>query len=167
MLNSNVLVLNQNYEPLNICQAKRALVLMLEGKAELLENGLGEIRTVYSVFPLPSVIRLGHQVKRPRPQHKLTRLQVFLRDKFVCQYCGKESHSLTLDHVIPRSRGGEHTWQNIVSACIPCNHRKAGRTPSEAGMKLLHLPITPRPIGFTVSPYHLRAYPQWEKFVPQ
>lgn len=167
MLNSNVLVLNQNYEPLNICQAKRALVLMLEGKAELLENGLGEIRTVYSVFPLPSVIRLGHQVKRPRPQHKLTRLQVFLRDKFVCQYCGKESHSLTLDHVIPRSRDGEHTWQNIVSACIPCNHRKAGRTPSEAGMKLLHQPTMPRPIGFTVSPYHLRTYPQWEKFVPQ
>ncbi|MBI4289031.1 MAG: HNH endonuclease [Chloroflexi bacterium] len=167
MLTSLVLVLNQNYEPLNVCHAGRALILMLQGKAEMLENGSGEIHTSYTVFPLPSVIRLGYQVRRPRPQHKLTRLQVFLRDDFVCQYCGKESHNLTLDHVMPRFRGGPHTWQNVVSACIPCNHRKAGRTPLEAGMKLLHQPVPPRATLFTVSPYHLRTYPQWEKFLPQ
>lgn len=167
MLNSLVLVLNQNYEPLNICHAGRALVLMFEGKAELLENGSGEIHTFRAIFPLPSVIRLGYQVKRPHPQHKLTRLQVFLRDQFRCQYCGKESHSLTLDHVVPRYRGGEHTWLNVVSACIPCNHRKAGRTPAEAGMKLLHQPVPPRPTMFSISPSHLRTYPQWGKFLPQ
>ena len=92
MLNRPVLVLNQSYEPLNVCRARRALVLVLGGKAEMLENGSGFVLSPNGSFPLPSVIRLYYLVKRPRPQPKLTRAEVFNRDKYTCQYCGKTSH---------------------------------------------------------------------------
>lgn len=167
MIDLPVLVLNQNYLPLNVCPAKRAIVLIFQGKAEMVEDGVGEIRTAYAVYTLPSVIRLGHLVHRPRPQRRLTRLQVFIRDQFTCQYCGRATHSLTLDHVTPRHRGGKHTWENVVSACIPCNHRKAGRTPQEAVMRLVHLPRMPQPSSFFVPPHQMRIYPQWQKFLPQ
>ena len=144
MTNLPVLVLNQNYEPLNICRARRAIVLLYQGKAEMLEDGSGFIHSVSSIFSLPSVIRLAYMIKRPRPERKLTRLEIFNRDQYTCQYCGKETRQLTLDHVIPRHRNGHHTWENIVSACIPCNRRKAGRTPEQAGMRLLHRPSPPR-----------------------
>src|SRR5665811_496840 len=105
-----VLVLNQNYEPLNVCSVRRALVLVLGGKAELLEAGRGLISSATRAFPSPSVIRLMHLIKRPRPRVKLTRREIFLRDGYTCQYCGARSSGLTIDHVIPRSRGGLHTW---------------------------------------------------------
>ena len=143
MINSPVLVLNQSYEPLNICRVRRAVVLLHQGKAEMLENGSGFIHSANHIFPLPSVIRLAYMIKRPRPERKLTRFEVFNRDRYTCQYCGKETHQLTLDHVVPRYRGGQHVWKNIVSACIPCNRRKAGRTPAEAGMRLICPPLSP------------------------
>ncbi|MBA7642509.1 hypothetical protein ES703_50204 [subsurface metagenome] len=143
MINLPVLVLNQNYEPLNICRARRAVVLIYHGKAEMLEDGSGFIHSVTHIFSLPSVIRLSYMIKRPRPKRRLTRLEVFSRDQYTCQYCGKEGRQLTLDHVIPRYRGGEHTWENVVSACIPCNRHKAGRTPEQAGMRLIHRPSPP------------------------
>jgi len=102
MVNRSVLVLNQNYEPLNICRARRAVVLVYEGKAEMLEDGTGFIHSISYSFPLPSVIRLPYMIKRPRPKRRLTRLEVFSRDQYTCQYCGKESRLLTLDHIIPR-----------------------------------------------------------------
>ncbi|MFQ5826682.1 MAG: HNH endonuclease [Dehalococcoidia bacterium] len=167
MINSQVLVLNQNYEPLNICRARRALVLLFRGKVEVVENGAGAIRTAFITYPLPSVIRLTYMIKRPRPQRQLTRFQVFSRDHFTCQYCGRETRDLTLDHVTPRHLGGEHTWENVVSACVPCNRRKAGKFPSEAGMKLIRSPFRPKPDGFYI-PYHLlRAHHHWHKFLPQ
>ena len=126
MINLPVLVLNQTYEPLNICRVRRAIVLLYRGKAEMLENGSGFIQSVSYTFPVPSVIRLAYWIKRPRPQPKLTRLEIFHRDRYTCQYCGKETRQLTLDHVIPRHQGGEHNWENVVSACVPCNRRKAG-----------------------------------------
>jgi 5-methylcytosine-specific restriction endonuclease McrA len=125
MINRPVLVLNQTYEPLNICRVRRALVLIHEGKAEMLENGAGFIRSASDLFPIPSVIKLAYMVKRPRPKRKLTRFEVFNRDQYTCQYCGKPTRQLTIDHVIPRYRGGKQTWENMVSACIPCNRRKA------------------------------------------
>ena len=167
MVNSAVLVLNQNYEPLNICPARRALVLFFKGKVEVVENGAGLIRTAAAAYPLPSVIRLIYLVKRRRHERRLTRFQVFNRDRFACQYCGRETRELTLDHVIPRHRGGEHVWHNVVSACIPCNRRKAGKSPSEAGMSLIRPPLPPKPGGFQVPFHYLRSHYQWQKFLPQ
>ncbi len=168
MINFPVLVLNQNYEPLNVCRVRRAVVLLEDGRAEMLENGVGFIHSTRLEFPVPSVIRLAYIIKRPRPQRKLTRLEIFHRDQFTCQYCGKQTSQLTLDHVIPRYRGGEHLWENVVSACIPCNRRKAGRTPREAGMKLLHTPTQPRSDRFFYIPYRYRqSQSQWQKYLPQ
>lgn len=167
MVNSPVLVLNQNYDPLNVCQARRAVVLLYRGKAEVVENDSGEIRSAYEVFSLPSVIRLLYMIKRPRQQRRLTRLEVFSRDRYACQYCGRDGGDLTVDHVIPRYRGGGHAWHNVVSACIPCNRRKAGRTPAEAGMSLIRQPRVPLASGFAIPYHYFRSRSQWLKFVPQ
>ncbi|MFC2052357.1 HNH endonuclease [Chloroflexota bacterium] len=169
MINLPVLVLNQSYEPLNICRVRRAVVLLYQSKAEMLENGSGFIHSSDREFPVPSVIRLAAMIKRPpRLGRKLTRLEVFRRDHYTCQYCGKETHQLTLDHVIPRYRDGQHTWENVVSACVPCNRRKAGRTPHEAGMRLTCQPSEPRHYGLFYIPAH---YPhtrsEWQKYLPQ
>ena len=164
IINNPVLVLNQNYQPVNICRVRRAVVLLFRGKAEVLENGSGEIHSINYTFPLPSVIRLTYMVNRPRYQRKLTRIEVFSRDKYTCQYCGRETKELTLDHVIPRYRGGEHDWENVVSCCIPCNRRKAGRTPKEAGMKLIRQPFPP-PSGFYIPYQYFHTYEEWQKFI--
>ena len=166
MVNSPVLVLNQSYEPLNLCRIRRAMVLILLGKAEVLENGRGELHSAKQVFDIPSVIRLAYMVKRPHHRRKLNRIEVFNRDYHTCQYCGRQVKELTLDHVIPRRRGGEHVWDNVVSACIPCNHRKGGFTPDEAGMKLLHQPRHPQNDGFYI-PYQLIGnHSEWQKYLP-
>ena len=168
IVNFPVLVLNQSYEPLNVCRVRRAVILLDRGKAEMLENGTGFIHSARNTFPVPSVIRLGRMIKRPRPQRKLTRLEIFHRDQYTCQYCGKQTHQLTLDHVIPRYRGGEHVWENVVSACIPCNRRKAGKTPREAGMKLIHRPAPPRGDRYFYIPHHyLKTQNLWQKYLPQ
>jgi len=168
VVSSSVLVLNQNYQPVNICRVRRAVVLILRRKAEILEdNGLGVIHTINLSFPIPSVIRLVYLVKRPRFQRKLTRVEVFNRDKYVCQYCGRESKELTLDHVIPRYRGGKHDWENVVSCCFACNRRKAGRTPAEAGMRLIRRPLSPPPASFYIPYHHLRTHSEWHKFLIQ
>jgi len=106
-------------------------------------------------------------IKRPRPERKLTRLEIFNRDKYTCQYCGKETRQLTLDHVIPRYKGGEHTWENVVSACISCNRRKAGKTPEQAGMRLLHRPSPPHGnISFYIPYHYLQTQSEWQKYLP-
>ena len=168
MINFPVLVLNQNYEPLNVCRVRRAVVLLQDGKAEMLENGSGFIHTTGLDIPVPSVIRLAYIIKRPRPQRKLPRLEIYQRDNFTCQYCGKQTSQLTLDHVIPRYRGGGHLWENVVSACGNCNRRKAGRTPAEARMKLLKTPAMPRGDRFFYIPYRYRQSQRlWQKYLPQ
>ncbi len=166
-VNIPVLVLNQDYQPVNICQARRAVVLVFQGKAEILENGLGLIKSVSYSLPIPSVIRLAHLVRRPRFQRKITRYEVFNRDRYKCQYCNKETKELTLDHVIPRSRGGEHSWENVVSCCTHCNRHKAGRTPEEAGMKLICRPLPPPPSSFYVPYQYARTRSEWQKFLIQ
>ncbi len=169
MINLPVLVLNQSYEPLNICQVRRAVVLIYQNKAEMLEDGSGFIHSPSFEFPVPSVIRLAFMVKRHRQyQRKLTRLEIFKRDHDTCQYCGKETRQLTLDHVIPRYRDGQRTWENMVSACVPCNRRKAGRTPREAGMRLIRQPSQPRGNGLFYIPAHYQhTRDEWQKYLPQ
>ena len=163
---SSVLVLNQNYEPLNVCNVRRAVILVLRGKAEIIESARTALHSARSTFVLPSVIRLVHMIKRPRPKLRLTRREIFARDGWRCVYCGRQTRELTLDHVIPRHRGGAHTWENLVAACKSCNHRKAGHTPLEARMALNRAPAPPRVgIYHNFMPY-LTAQEGWRKFVP-
>jgi 5-methylcytosine-specific restriction endonuclease McrA len=168
MINYPVLVLNQSYEPLTVCRARRAVVLIFQGKAEMLEDGVGSIHSISETFPLPSVIRLGRMIKRPRRKRKLTRFEIYNRDRYTCQYCGQQTRQLTLDHVIPRYRGGQHTWENVVSACVACNRRKAGRTPQEANMRLIRLPAPPSGSPFYIIPHHyLQQRGEWQKYLLQ
>jgi 5-methylcytosine-specific restriction endonuclease McrA len=144
VINAPVLVLNQNYEPLNVCDIRRAFTLLGADKAELLERNHQVIHTVTQIIAAPSVIRLQYHVKRPRPRVKLSRREVFARDKHVCQYCGAIGRDLTIDHVVPKHRGGKHEWENLVAACRGCNHRKGSKTLAEARMALLREPRAPR-----------------------
>ena len=161
-----VLVLNQNYEPLNVCTVRRAFVLVDRGKAEVIENGRGYLHSQRAKFEMPSVIRLIYLIRRPRPQGRLTRRDIFLRDGFACQYCGKSTKDLTLDHVMPRHRGGGHHWENVVAACKHCNHRKAGRTPEEARMLLKKEPYRPTYSYFRTFYHYLESNEGWRKFIP-
>lgn len=165
LINTPVLVLNQNYQPLNVCNARRAIILLGRGKAETLIDGQEHISTVSRRVSIPSVIRLVYMVKRPIARRRLSRRAVFYRDGFRCQYCGKQSKDLTLDHILPRSRKGPHEWENVVSACIPCNHRKAGQTPREANMRLLTKPAAPRPNPYYIF-HHRRILDEWRQFMP-
>ncbi|MGE5251005.1 MAG: HNH endonuclease [Bacteroidota bacterium] len=164
-MNEPVLVLNANFEPLNVCTTRRAISLILAGKAGLVVNGRGHIRTVSQLLPRPSVIRLEEQIHRPRPRVKLTRREVFRRDNYTCQYCGRRDGSLTVDHVKPRHQGGEHVWSNVVAACPSCNHRKGGRSLEEIHMHLLHPPQEPPASAYYLYGRHLGEYGEWEPFI--
>jgi 5-methylcytosine-specific restriction endonuclease McrA len=144
-----VLVLNASYEPLNVCSVRRAVVLILKEKAEMLEQGERALHSESITFPHPVVIRLITYVSVPRDRAKrrITRRAVFARDSWTCQYCGTTSH-LTVDHVIPRSRGGPSDWENIVTSCAPCNRRKGNRTPVETGVHPRRKPRVPGPTIF-------------------
>ena len=167
IVNHPVLVLNQNCEPLNICRVRRAIPLLYQGKAELLENGRGHIHSIGGSFEIPSVIKMAYQIKRPRPVRKMTRMEIFNRDSQACQYCGKKERPLTLDHVVPRRLGGVHSWENVVAACGCCNRRKAGRTPQQAGMKLLCQPHRPSSrLSFFIPGSYLESMDEWQKYLP-
>ena len=144
-----VLVLNASYEPLNVCSVRRAHVLVFKGKAELVEQLERPLHSSTDTYPWPHVIRLVHYVHVPRAvQRKISRRALFARDGWRCVYCGTSSGRLTLDHVIPRSRGGDSVWENVVTACAPCNHRKGNRTADEAKMELRLRPRPPAPVLF-------------------
>ena len=165
---NGVLVLNQNYEPLNVCSIRRAVVLVIDGKAEVLETGGAVVASPSRTIPLPSVIRLIHLIRRPRPRIKLTRREVFIRDEFTCQYCGRDNVELTIDHVVPKSRGGPHSWDNLVSACKVCNHRKGGKSPAEARMALKREPHEPSPGAYYAIERSVGEWvtDDWHKFLP-
>lgn len=167
-VNRPVLVLNQNYEPLNVCTMRRAMRLVFHEKAEILEIYHAPIATRSRSFPAPSVIRLIYMIRRPRPRVKLTRREIFIRDDFTCQYCGVRAGDLTIDHIVPRSRGGQHTWENLVSACRSCNHRKGGKTLQESRMRLKTDPLEPRAgIYYTIQRrLNSTVYENWRKFIP-
>ncbi len=164
-LDSSVLVLNANYEPINVCSLRRAIGLILSEKAALVLNGRGYIQSIRQTFPIPSVIRLQKQANHPRLRVRLTRREVFRRDNYTCQYCGKHTGDLTIDHVIPRHMNGKHTWSNVVAACPSCNHRKGGRTLAEANMHLLRAPKEPPSSAVYIFGRHLGHYSEWEPFL--
>ena len=143
-MDSVVLLLNADYEPLNVCDLRRAFRLLFVAKAEVIVYDHTEVRTPTEILRAPSVIKLQYRIKRPRPRIRLSRREVFVRDGHSCQYCGEHTKQLTLDHVVPRHRGGGHSWDNLVAACGACNHRKGGRLPEEAGMRLRKRPYEPR-----------------------
>jgi 5-methylcytosine-specific restriction endonuclease McrA len=164
-LNEPVLILNVNFEPLHVCNTKRALALVFNGKAEIILNGRGTIRSATSEFDIPSVIKLGYLVRRPRLQVSLTKREILRRDDYTCQYCGKRSHALTVDHVIPRRLGGQHIWTNVVAACPPCNRRKGGKIPERANMRLRKKPAQPSPSAYYRFGRHLNTHQEWEQFI--
>lgn len=167
-LHKPVLVLNASYEPINVCAARRALVLILKGVAAPEEYGAGLLRSPRHSLKLPSVIRLLEYRRIPHQARALSRKNILMRDRYTCQYCLKilPAGELTLDHVIPRSRSGETTWENLVACCHKCNNRKGSRTPDEAGMKLAR---QPRPFSLHTSRHLMRmlgrADDQWRKYL--
>ena len=167
-LHRPVLVLNASYEPINICAARRALVLILKGVASAEEHIPTMMYSRRTCLPLPSVIRLLEYRRIPHQTRALSRKNIMMRDRYVCQYCHQvfNSADLTLDHVIPRSRGGETTWENLVASCNPCNNRKGNRTPEESGMRLLRLPL---PFSVHTSRHLMRLLAksdeQWQKYL--
>lgn len=170
LLNVNharVLVLNASFEPLHVCSLKRAVGLLMHDVAERVEDGHKVLRSVNRAFPVPSVIRLKRFVKRPfRQRVAFNRRNLFKRDDHTCQYCGARSNDLTLDHVVPRSRGGPTNWDNVVACCKRCNARKRDRTPDEAGMALRRAPYAPRFIFSSAYGVLPDIDPIWEKYLP-
>lgn len=145
MLQQSVLVLNQNYLPINVCNARRAIKLVFKEKAEVVQ-ACPEFASAANVqLALPSIIRLHCLVRQPRIRVSINRRNILRRDNYTCQYCGSQppSGELTIDHVVPRSKGGQFQWTNLVTACKPCNHRKANRTPQQASMPLQQKPKDP------------------------
>lgn len=149
-VNGRVLVLNATYEPINVCTLKRATNLLLKAKAEIVELTESVLHSERFDFARPMVIRLVSYVKIPRDAHRkrITRKAVLARDGWTCQYCGLEDPKLTVDHVIPRSRGGASEWHNIVASCAPCNRRKGNRLPKEIEMHPRTKPKAPGPTIF-------------------
>jgi 5-methylcytosine-specific restriction endonuclease McrA len=165
-LGQRVLVLNASYEPLQIISTRRAVVLLLQQKAELVEAAQQCLRSLTRSFIVPLVIRLTRYIRIPRRLRlPCSRRGVIARDRDVCQYCGTQpgrSH-LTVDHVLPRSRGGATSWENVVTACRDCNHRKGGRTPEEANMVLLSVPRQPQFVAFALLG-ELERHDVWSKY---
>lgn len=160
---SRALVLNASFEPLSVVSARRALTLILSEKAELLQQGVGVFRSERFAFPEPSVVRLNYYVNVPfQAGVALNRRAVFLRDGHACQYCGSTAESI--DHVVPRSRGGTHSWENVVAACRPCNSRKEDRLLHETSLRLRRLPSAPRGRAWVVMAAGA-IRPDWEPWL--
>ncbi len=140
------LLLNATYEPLMIIGWQRAIILVVLGKSDVLEEYTRSVHSVRLDIRLPSVLRLRQRVRRCDPQVRFSRAAIYRRDEHRCQYCGRHfpARALTYDHVHPRSRGGQTVWTNIVTCCVPCNRRKADKNLRESGMRLLTTPHRPR-----------------------
>jgi 5-methylcytosine-specific restriction endonuclease McrA len=160
---SKALVLNATYEPLCVVPVRRAVVLVLKDKAEVLHAADRELHSEHTTMPVPSVIRLTYFVKVPfRARAALNRRAVFARDGNRCQYCGATAENI--DHVVPRSRGGQHIWENVVAACRPCNTRKEDRSVHEAGLVLRRRPSAPKELTWVIVAVG-SVHPQWEPYL--
>ncbi|MCC9166569.1 HNH endonuclease [Pontibacter harenae] len=147
-MSDKVLILNQDYSAIAVCSAHKAFLLVYLQKAEAVSNSKGAfLRSITHVYPVPSVIRLQRYVRVPYCGIALSRHNIMRRDNYCCQYCGSDKN-LTLDHLLPRCRGGETNWQNLVTACSRCNTRKGDRIPEEAGLKLMKKPFKPSLLSF-------------------
>lgn len=167
-----VLLLNASYEPLHVCTWRRAIILLLKGKAvievESPHSPAHKANSPHSLA-LPLVIRLQYYVRLPRKTIPLTRKNLMHRDRYTCQYCTKSGSDMTIDHIIPKSRGGRDEWENVVVACHHCNVKKGSRTPDEANMPLRCRPIRPiNCVSFEVSKHnHMpqNAIEEWQKYM--
>lgn len=165
-MGQRVLVLNASYEPLQLVSVRRAVILILQEKAELIEAAEQQLRARNIAFDMPIVIRLVRYIKIPRRLRlPCSRRGVLARDRETCQYCGIQPGRvhLTVDHVVPRSQGGQTVWENVVTACRDCNHRKGGRTPEEARMALLSKPRQPQYVAFALLG-ELERHEIWRKY---
>lgn len=165
-MSKQVLVLNAGYEPLSLVSVRRAVVLLLHEKAELLEATHQMITSTSRSIPIPLVIRLVHYVKLPHRRVPATRASIMLRDAYICQYCGESPghNNLTVDHVVPRSRGGAHDWHNLVTACKRCNQKKGSLTPDEAMMHLIRKPFEPSYVALVLLSNPVAAA-RWEQLM--
>ncbi len=164
-LQEPVLILNVNYEPLHVCNTRRALALLIAARAEIVLNGRGKLRAGSAEFDLPSIIKLRQMIRRPHPHLALSKREILQRDNYVCQYCGRHSNLITIDHIIPRHLNGPHTWQNLVAACYTCNRRKGGKTLEQANMTLLRPPYEPSPTARYRFGKYLTQRAEWEPFI--
>jgi 5-methylcytosine-specific restriction endonuclease McrA len=164
-LSGKVLILNGNYEPLAICNVQKAIILLYLNKADMVSAVGGKaVHSASASIPFPSVIRLSNYVRVPFKKVILSRKNILRRDGHKCQYCGASSISLTVDHIMPKSRGGEDSWENLVSACLRCNNRKGSHTPDEAEMPLMKRPIRPNHVTF-LRQYVGKVGKDWEPFL--
>ena len=161
---TKVLVLNQDYQAISVCSAERAFVLVFLNKAELISNNLTrKMRSVNAEYAFPSIIRLNRYINLPYKKVALSRQNIFKRDGHQCVYCGTREH-LTLDHVIPRSRGGRDSWHNLVTACQRCNTEKGDRTPEEADMPMSHKPFRPSFIMY-LRDFNGKVVEEWKPYL--
>lgn len=165
-MSKQVLVLNAGYEPLSLVSVRRAVVLLLREKAEMLEATQSMLQGANYSLPVPLVIRLVHYVRLPHRRVPATRAAIMLRDGFICQYCGATPgrHELTVDHVVPRSRGGRHDWLNLVTACKHCNQVKGSSLLSEVDMRLLRKPFEPNYVALVLLSNPVAAA-HWERLM--
>lgn len=165
---TEVLLLNSDFEPLNVCNVRRAMALILLGKADVLHQHDDSIVTGRGRIPAPSIVKMRYHVRRPMPQLRLSRHSVFARDQYTCQYCGVRGRELTIDHVIPRWMGGPHTWDNLVACCRRCNLKKGDKTPKQARMALLRAPRRPHYVPYLSLPCYLKAMAneEWQLYLP-
>ncbi len=165
---SQVLVLNASYEPIHLCDVRRAIVLIVKGQARSEHNTPYSLRSPSIIFPIPAVIRLTHYVHIPYRRKAYSKNNIFLRDKHICQYCGRKesANNLTLDHILPQSRGGKTVWENLVTCCRNCNSKKGDHTPKEADMTLLN---KPKPLNSYFHLHLVRSRAQnnqyWRKYL--
>lgn len=168
LMQAPVLVLNATFEPINVTAVRRALVLMLKGVAQAEETSPATVHSTSKKIQVPSVIRLLSYRHIPQQSRALSRKNILLRDRNTCQFCGAAlpASELTLDHVLPRSRGGRSSWENLVACCYECNNRKGDRTPEEAGLKLQR---RPRPFTLHTSRQLMRLIghrdEKWRKYL--
>ena len=165
-----VLVLNNSFEPLHVCAARRAIILLYTGKAERIEDSPSLIHSPSVAFVIPAVIRLYRYVKLPvNPTIAFSKKNILRRDAYTCQYCGRNSgERMTIDHVIPRSLGGRTVWENVVSACRACNVKKGNTPLHEVRMRLLRKPSRPTSIFYLgIMSHSQHRIISWSKYLPR
>ncbi len=148
VLSKFVLVLNQNYEPLSVCNVKRAIILVYLGKAEIIEQDSVRLKAAAWSIHMPLVVRLFLYVSVPHKKVILSRKNIIKRDNHQCQYCGSRLGPMTVDHIVPKKMGGTESWENLVCACVTCNNKKGNRTPEQAGIRLMRIPSKPTHLMF-------------------
>lgn len=168
-MNQEVLVLNSDYEPLNVCHVRRAIVMVYLGKADILhQDDEANASTVNGYLTMPSVVKLRSHIKRPLPELKLSRRTVFARDNYTCQYCGSNTKDMTIDHVVPKRHGGNASWENLVCCCRKCNMKKSDKLVHQSGMKLFRAPRRPRYVPYISLTKYLtgRKNDVWRCYLP-